>query len=121
MRYNKNGDLSERSIHLSVMQWISYHPYIKKYVLHFPNESKRTPRYGKLLKDMGMRKGVADLLIAMSRHGYCGAWIELKTESGRPTKEQTAFLQDMKNEGYFTKVTYGYEQAYETIEWYCLK
>lgn len=116
---NKNGDLSERSIHLAVMDYVRHHPYLKKYVLHFPNESKRSPAYGKLLKDMGMRKGVSDLLIAMPRMSYSGAWIELKTTHGKPTKEQIVFLEDMKKENYYTHITYGLDEALKIIQWYC--
>lgn len=117
--YLKSGELSERAIHTTVMEWVRHHPYIKKLVIHFPNEGKRTPRYGKMLKDLGMRKGVSDLLITMQKHGYGGAWIELKSKDGVLSKEQKEFLADMKAQNYYTAVTWSLDEALDTISWYC--
>lgn len=115
----KSGSLSEESIHKTVMEWVRMHPLLKRLVLHFPNEGKRTPRYGKLMKDLGMRKGVSDLLIAMPRHSYCGAWIELKSEQGVLSPEQQDFLNDMRQQNYFTAVCWSIDEAINTIKWYC--
>jgi hypothetical protein len=71
------------------------------------------------MKDLGMRKGVADLFIAMPHHGYCGAWIELKSESGRLSVEQKEFLEDMKSQNYFTAVCRSIESTIYMISWYC--
>lgn len=119
IRLNKNGDIPERSIHLAVMQYVRNYPNIAKYVLHIPNESKRTPAYGGLLRAMGMRKGVSDLFIALPRKTHHGAWIELKTTHGKPSKEQLSFLQDMARENYFCEITYGLDEALEVVKWYC--
>lgn len=110
---------SEKEIHLIVMQYVRMHDLLSKLVLHFPNEGRRTLSHGALLKKMGMRKGVSDLLIAYPRHGYHGAWIELKTLKGKPTPEQKIFLDDMEAQGYYTKITYGLDDALKTIEDYC--
>lgn len=117
----KSGAISEESIHKTVMEWVRSHPMIKKLVLHFPNEGHRTNRFGKLLKDMGMRAGVADLLIAMGRHGFNGAWIELKSAKGVVSDAQKEFLDDMSQQGYFTAVCWSIDEAINTIDWYCFK
>lgn len=109
---------SETSIHLAVMEWVRLHPKLSPYVLHIPNESKRSPRYGKLLKDMGMRKGVSDLFIALPRNGYHGAWIEIKSDIGKVSPEQFKFIEEMKEVGYYCAVTVGVDQTIETIKWY---
>jgi hypothetical protein len=101
------------------MQWVNLHSILKNFIIHIPNEGKRTAHYGKYLKDMGMRPGVADLFIAMPRHGCNGAWIELKSKNGILSQEQREFLQDMESQNYFTKICYSFEEAIETIEWYC--
>lgn len=119
---NPNVAMSERQIHLSVMNYIRNHPELKKHsdlFLHIPNESKRTVTYGSLLKRMGMRKGASDLFIALPRKDYHGAWIELKTIKGKPTPAQIDFLEDMDEQGYFTKVVNGFDEAIKVIEWYC--
>lgn len=115
---NKDGSISEQSVHLVVMRWVRLQPKIAPYVLHIPNESKRSPRYGKLLKDMGMRKGVADLFIAIPRNGYHGAWIEIKTDKGRATPEQKIFLEDMKKMNYHGCITHGIDETIKAIEDY---
>lgn len=117
----KSGAISEESIHKTVMEWVRAHPMIKKLVLHFPNEGRRTLRFGKLLQDMGMRAGVADLLIAMGRHGFNGAWIELKSARGIVSAAQKEFLDDMSQQGYFTAVCWSIDEAISTIDWYCFK
>ncbi len=115
----KSGDISEECIQKTVMHRIKLHPLLSKVIIHIPNEGKRSPRYGKLLKDMGMRKGVFDLLITMGRHDYIGAWIELKSKHGKLTEEQMVFQNDMRAQNYFTAVCYSIEEAIQTIEWYC--
>lgn len=116
-----SGDISEETIHKTVMKWVRSHHGLDKFVLHFPNEGKRTCRFGKLLKDMGMRAGVSDLFIAIPRHGFCGAWIELKSKNGRVNSSQKDFLSDMESQGYFTKVCRSIEDSIEIINWYCFK
>jgi len=101
------------------MQWVRVHPTLRGLILHFPNEGKRTTQYGKCLKDMGMRAGVSDLFIAMQRHGYGGAWIELKSKDGYLTREQKDFLSDMAVHGYFTAVCYSIEETLSIIDGYC--
>lgn len=115
----KSGDISESSIQKAVMQWVNLNPILRKVVIHVPNEGKRTKSYGKLLKDMGMRSGVSDLFIAMPRHGYGGAWFELKKKNGLITENQRKFLNDMHDQHYFTAICYSIEETIETIQWYC--
>lgn len=113
--------LTEKEIHKTIIQWVSLYPKIRRLVMHFANEGKRSVGYGKLLKDLGLRPGVSDLFIAMARHGYHGAWIELKTPIGTLTKVQQEFLDDMKEQGYFTAVCRSIEDAMKVIFWYCFE
>jgi hypothetical protein len=118
-KYLKSGAISENSIQKAVIEWVRLHPVLKTFVIHIPNEGKRTSRYGKSLKDMGMRAGVADLFIAMPRHGYGGGWIELKSKGGILSKAQKEFLEDMTKQCYFTKVCYSIDETIKTIQGYC--
>lgn len=120
-KYLKNGEMSEESIQKSIIEWISIHPDIKKYskyIIHIPNEGKRTPRYGKKLKDMGMRPGVSDLFIAIPRKGFNGAWVELKSKSGTLSKSQFEFLKDMEMQNYCTNSCNSFEEFTIFILWY---
>ena len=118
-KYLISGEISEETIHKTVMEWVRFNPLLKRLVLHFPNEGRRSIRYGKLLKDMGMRAGVSDLFIAMGNHGYLGAWIELKSTQGTVSEAQTDFLKDMSEQGYFTAVCWSIDEAINLIKWYC--
>ncbi len=119
MKTLKSGHISEESIHKTVMAWVRLHPILKGLVLHFPNEGRRSERFGRLLKDLGMRPGVSDLLIAMPRHGFGGAWIELKSINGILSPLQKEFLEDMSQQNYFTSVCWSVDEAIQTISWYC--
>lgn len=111
--------ISEESMQLTIMGWVRLQPELAKIIMHFPNEGKRTPRYGKLLKSMGMRPGVSDLFIAKSHGHYIGAWIELKTPTGKLTMVQRQFLDDMVKQNYFCCVCRSIEETIEVIQWYC--
>jgi hypothetical protein len=117
----KSGEISEETIHKTVMEWVRTHPMLKGLVLHFPNEGRRSERFGRLLKDMGMRAGVSELLIAMQRHGYGGAWIELKSSNGFLSQPQKDFLSDMRQQNYFVSVCHSIDEAIKVISWYCFE
>ena len=110
---------SENSIQKAVIQWVNLQPRIKKFIIHIPNEGKRTKQYGKSLKDMGMRPGVSDLFIAMPRHNYYGAWIELKSKNGKLNTKQKNFMIDMMSQNYLTETCNSIEETIEFIKWYC--
>lgn len=115
----KSGTLAEESIHRTVIEWCRAQPVLRGLVLHFPNEGKRTKRFGGLLKDLGMRAGVSDLFIAMGRRGFLGAWIELKSANGKVSSEQQTFIDDMRQQGYFTAVCWSIDETIKVISWYC--
>jgi hypothetical protein len=118
MIFLKSGHISEATIHKTVMDWVRLHDILNGLVIHIPNEGRRSERYGRLLRDMGMRAGVSDLFICMAKHGFHGAWIELKSARGRISTEQALFQLDMANQGYFTMVCYSIDEAIKTISWY---
>lgn len=115
----KSGHISEDSIQKTVIEWVRTHPLLRNIVIHIPNEGKRSPVYGKRLKDMGMIAGVWDLLIASSKHGFIGAWIELKSANGKLTLAQKEFGANMSHQNYFTGICWSIDEAIEIIRWYC--
>lgn len=118
-----SGEISEDLIHKTLMEWVHTHPQLKtiaKFIMHFPNEGKRTNSFGKLMKSFGMRAGVSDLFIALPRGGYHGAWIELKSKKGRLSQAQVEFLEDMKSQDYFVSVCYSLDEAIMIVTNYVL-
>lgn len=89
-----------------------------KMMYHVPNEGKRQQGTGAILKAAGMRKGVPDIVLPVARQGYHGLYIELKFGKNKPTREQEAYLQALRNAGYQSAVAYGFEQAREIIRHY---
>lgn len=121
--YLKSGAVSEEYIQKSLIDYVRTVPKHKNHahlILHIANEGKRTSSYGKLLKTLGMRPGVADIFIAMPRNGYHGAWIELKSAKGKLSASQMLFLNDMFEQGYFTATAYSIDDAMKIVDEYCL-
>lgn len=96
---------------------------IKDIAFHCPNEAKRTPQAGARMKRIGMLAGVSDIFIPKASKGFYGLFIEVKARSaagyyGKPTKTQLDFIEKVMSEGYFGVVSYGADEAIDTIRWY---
>lgn len=55
------------------------------------NGAKRNVWTAKILKDEGVRAGVADLILLIPRHGYASLCIEMKTPDGKQSESQREF------------------------------
>lgn len=64
---------------------------------HSPNEGKRTEVQGKVLKDLGMRRGWADLEIL---HDNTVLFVEFKTRTGKQTPHQKEIQEQLEQMGY---------------------
>lgn len=80
-----------------------------------PNGTRTTPRVAARMKAEGVLKGVSDIFLPAARGGKHGLFIEMKTERGRLSPEQIAFLAAMNAAGYHAVMCRGWEQAAETI------
>jgi hypothetical protein len=85
-------------------------------VFHIPNQRQTSPQHGVMLKRMGVKRGVADLFFPRGNQHFKGMFLEMKTSTGKPTKEQIQFLNDMRLENYFCIISYGAQEAIETIK-----
>ena len=61
------------------------------WLFHIPNEGIRLGKMGSRMKREGVRRGVADLCLAIPRHGYGARYIEMKRPGGRQSAEQRAW------------------------------
>lgn len=89
-----------------------------KLMFHIPNERNCTPVQGRQLKLAGVRSGVPDLELPVSRKGYTGLHIEMKTETGRLSDVQKWWIAELEKQGRKCCVCYGYKQAISAIEDY---
>lgn len=85
----------EGSIQVEIFNWIreneEEYPALKV-AYHTPNSFFGTG-FGVImwLKKLGMRKGVYDIIIPISKKGYSSLWIEIKKGKGKLTPEQIMF------------------------------
>lgn len=115
----------EQIDHINTVNWFKHHfPELEDDFHHFANERKIEKRggaefyQGKLLKRMGVKKGVADFFLALPQNGKAGLWIELKVGKNKPSKEQQYFLERKVLRGYECACVWGSEAAREVIKAY---
>lgn len=115
----------ERIIQYNIVNWLRQkHPTIK-FQANIA-EQKATLAWRDIQDRMGFRKGVSDLFFPAGstlaenpkQEVYKGLWVELKSDIGKPTKEQIQFIDDMIKLGYAGFITKGYQEAEDTIRWF---
>ncbi len=70
------------------------------------------------MKAMGVTAGVPDIFMAIPNHDYHGLFLELKSENGTVSDLQRNFMYVASQQGYYCAVTYGLDDAIETIKHY---
>lgn len=87
---------SEQRFHIEVVQYLNIALTRATFFLHVANQRRCTPQEGALLKKLGLKAGVPDLILihAGRAHG-----IELKSETGRVTPDQRATHEALRDAG----------------------
>jgi hypothetical protein len=83
------------------------------FFLHVPNGGYRHPREAAILKGLGVRAGVPDVLAIKGGQAY---GLELKADTGRTTPEQQRTLEAMAKAGTIVAVAYGLDAALAQLE-----
>lgn len=113
--------MSEAQEQRALFQWAGYaeqqYPELKL-LHHIPNGGKRDSMTAVNLKREGVKAGVPDICLPVARGQYHGLYIELKAGKNKTTAKQKEWLNALNQEGYATKVCYGWSEAGETIEKY---
>lgn len=117
---------SEMQEQMALVKWMNCHPIVRDYFCKNNNEGKRTPRQGYLLKLLGLRVGLHDLLIYYPTKTHPGLWLEVKrnkkyTKSERSTPTwiaQEQFQERVKHVGYAAHFCYGWIDGKNIIEQY---
>ena len=82
-----------------------------RYIIHVPNEGKRSTIGGKLAKDAGLTPGVLDIIsIAGPRWA-----LELKAGDNIPTPAQSWWMQQLDNDGQMIGLAYSIDEAIEFV------
>lgn len=86
---------------------------------HIPNGGYRNALEGAKFKRMGVKAGVPDLCIVVSRKGYHGLYIELKRVSGGTLSDSQKFWGELlTKQGYLWKEAKGAKEVIEIVEDY---
>lgn len=81
-----------------------------------PNGGKRDIRTAAMLKAEGVKPGLPDIFLPVSRGGKHGLYIELKRRKGGViSKAQEAWIRALTNQGYMCAVCHGAEAARDEI------
>ena len=109
----------ERIDHINTVNWFKHHyPELDDDFHHFANERRCSPQEGRMLKRMGVKRGVYDFYLALPLNGRAGLWVELKHGKNKPTKEQLEFGERKRQRGYDAVVVWGFDAAREAIKQY---
>lgn len=107
----------ERRITWKLYEWcvVHYDSYpVLRLMFHPPMEKARF-----LFEKDFIRHGIPDLVLPVARKGYHGLFIELKREKGgKVTPEQSEYIEELNNQGYFACVACGLDEAVGVIRWY---
>ena len=117
----QNRRRSEATEQETLIQWCEWqqasHPELKL-IYHIPNGGSRNTLEAANLKRQGVKAGVPDLCLPVARNGFHGLYIEMKYGRNKTTDSQDEWLEALKEQGYFTAVCYGAEEAERIIARY---
>lgn len=106
----------ESKMQESCFTWFHYQ-YPEYYNLYFsiPNGGKRDIQTAVTMKKEGLKDGVLDTFLAVSRHGFHGLFVEFKWNKNQLTQNQIEFKEAVDNQGYATAVCYTLESFISLI------
>jgi hypothetical protein len=108
----------EDLIQKACVKWFNFkHNKIKPY-LYCQYNNPKSLQHGKHLKEMGLKAGIPDMFLAIPKNGYCGMYIEMKTKTGRLTKEQKQYSVILQEIGYKWVLCRSLEDFKKEIETY---
>ena len=83
------------------------------FAFHVPNGGRRKPVEASILKGLGVKAGVPDVIACHAGRFYA---LELKAEGGRPTPKQLEAVENIRNAGGFACICEGLDRALKTLE-----
>lgn len=109
----------ESKIQISFMEWFKLqHNNFYQFLFHVPNGGKIGVVRGTILKKMGVKRGVADVLFMFPNETDSGLWLEFKTAKGKQTKEQKQFENICHVAKFDYQVVFSLEEAILAINRY---
>lgn len=109
--------MSEHQEQCAVIRWFDIQCKPHR-LFSIPNGGQRHAAVAAKLKAEGVRAGVPDLFLPVSRHGFHGLFIELKAKGGKLQTNQADWLAHLTEQGYMAVVCVGADKAIQTIREY---
>jgi hypothetical protein len=115
----------ESKLQQQCVKWFKYQ-YPKETIFAIPNGSQRNIITAKILKGEGVLAGVSDLMILGSKvvqdgidmNVWCGMFIEMKSEKGKLSDSQKAFIENATEKGYYCAVCNSFESFVKEVKNY---
>ena len=115
--------MSEHDEQVALFEWAAYaqnqHPALRL-MFAIPNGGHRHKAVAAKLKAEGVKAGVLDVFLPVSRGGYHGLWVEMKFKKNKPSPEQKQWLDDLDKEGFLAVVCWSFYEAKDAVESYIL-
>lgn len=109
----------ESKLQQHCVRWFDLqYPKLKQLLFAIPNGGKRGVVEAKIMKGEGVRAGVADLFLSVSKSECHGLYIEMKTEKGKQTDSQATFEQAVTAQGYQYHIIRTFEDFRVLIQGY---
>lgn len=97
----KKPRTEEHRIQKSMVDWFRLkYPAMRHNLFAVPNGGRRDAASGRRLKEEGVLPGVADLIFLKSNRFYGALLVEVKTDTGRQSKEQREWEERITADGY---------------------
>jgi hypothetical protein len=104
---------TELELHRAVATHLRQRPAKGLLWFHVPNGGRRDHITASILQGLGTLAGAPDLILLHQGRAYA---LELKTEDGKPTPAQVAFIDAFNEAGGTAAVAYGLDQALTILE-----
>lgn len=103
---------------IAFYSWAQTIPNLKDFLIHIPNEGKRTPWGGKKLLAMGLKPGIPDYFYPVANETFHGLWIEMKRKDPKLHKKnplQQSWIISLGILGYYATYAYGADHAIKIV------
>lgn len=104
--------VSEEQIQIAVIQHLKLRGNPRAYWFHVPNGGSRNVIEASKLKAMGVRAGVADIVVVIDGRAH---FLELKSRKGRPSKDQLIARDLVELAGGVYEIAHGLDEALATL------
>jgi hypothetical protein len=103
----------ETPIHMALVQHLQVRARPGVFWCHVPNGEYRARVTAAILRGMGVKAGVPDLMLVSQGRAY---FLELKREGGKLSTEQKVVHAELRRAGAVVDTAYGLDEALDVLE-----